>query len=483
MTKKKTVIDKLWKRMNVRGDVPSLQHSAEHIIRSLQDEQASVTDLTSLVLSDFAFSQKVLRLANSAMYRTMGGDVTTVSRAIMVLGVDTIEYLGLGLQLLNQFQSAAGSHEDARGVIKRAQMAAEFTRKMTIAHGSHPSEEAVLCTLMFQLARLLVVLYLEDEWARIQAKMAADLSLSESDACRQVLGATLEEIAEEAALQWNLPSEIRLCMQANLPAIDASTPQSHGEWLGAVAALSSNVASMMESNASEDEMADFVLQYTESLALDPIVVQEALEQTRALGWAIDSEQEAPAESASEPEFDKPQNAAAKLKAALEDIRAKAPSLVATSLTPWVVESIMNALNLKTGFMMLLHPESRRYVARFGFGPGIRERLPRFSFDAGFVPDIFHLVVTKKEPTLWLDVKRPSVSHRVPAWYTAEFPEARSVLLVPVHLQGKCIAMMCGSWGETLCSRELSLEETQALSALAGEISGSFERAAVARSSY
>src|SRR6185437_13478630 len=100
--------------------------------------------------------------------------------------------------------------------------------------------------------------------------------------------------------------------------------------------------------------------------------------------------------------------------------------------------------------------SRRYVARFGFGPGIRERLSRFSFDAGFVPDIFHLVVTKKEPTLWLDVRKPSVSHRMPAWYTTEFPEARSVLLVPVHLQGKCIAMMCGSWGETPCSRELSL---------------------------
>jgi hypothetical protein len=213
-------------------------------------------------------------------------------------------------------------------------------------------------------------------------------------------------------------------------------------------------------------------------------VQEALEQTQALGWAIDEEQEAPVASVSEPEFDKPQDAAARLEAALEDIREKAPSLVATSLTPWVVESIMNALNLKTGFMMLLHPESRRYVARFGFGPDIRERLPRFSFDAGFVPDIFHLVVTKKEPTLWLDVKKPSVSHRMPAWYTAEFPEARSVLLVPVHLQGKCIAMMCGSWGETQCSRELSLGEIQALSALAGEISGSFERAMSTRpSSY
>lgn len=480
MTRKKTVIDKLWKRMGVRGDVPSLQHSAEHIIRSLQDEQASVTDLTSLVLSDFAFAQKVLRLANSAMYRTMGGDVTTVSRAIMVLGVDTVEYLGLGLQLLNQFQSASDSREDAREVIVRAQMAAEFTRKMTIAHGTQPSEEAVLCTLMYQLARLLVVLYLEDEWARVQAKMAADPSLSESEACREVLGATLEEIAEEAAQQWNLPGEIRNCMQANLPALDASTPQSHGEWLGAVAALSSSVVSMMEADASDDEIALFVLQYTENLALDPMVVQEALEQTQALRATIESENEVPVASVSEPEFDRPHDSVARLEAALEEIRGKSAGLGTTALTPWVVESIMNALNLKTGFMMLLHPGTRRYLARFGFGPGIRERLDKFSFDAGFVPDIFHLVVTKKEPTLWLDVKKPSVSHRLPAWFTAEFPDARSVLLVPVHLQGKCIAMMCGCWGDTPCSRELSLGEIQALSALAGEISGSFERAMATR---
>ena len=116
MPKKTRILDKLWKQMTVRGDVPSLQYSAERIIRSLQNEQANVADLTALVLSDFSFSQKVLRLANSVMYRTIGGDVTTVSRAIMVLGVDTVEYLGLGLQLLNQFELAAGSREDARRI-------------------------------------------------------------------------------------------------------------------------------------------------------------------------------------------------------------------------------------------------------------------------------------------------------------------------------------------------------------------------------
>lgn len=483
MPKKTRILDKLWKQMTVRGDVPSLQYSAERIIRSLQNEQASVADLTALVLSDFSFSQKVLRLANSVMYRTIGGDVTTVSRAIMVLGVDTVEYLGLGLQLLNQFELAAGSREDARSVIRRAQMAAEFTREMTSEHGSHQSEEAVACTLMYQLARLLVILYLEDEWNQIQTLLVADPLLSESAACERVLGATLEEIAEEAAEHWRLPAEIRNCMQASLPAPDASTPQSHGDWLGAISALSSKVAAMMDAYASDDEIAEFVQQYTENLGLDQRQVQKALERVRATGGAIDSDQKIPPTTTAGLVFDKPHDAGTRLAAVLEEIRAKAPQLVATAITPWVVESIMKALNLKSGFMMLFQPESRRYIARFGFGVGIRERLSRLSFDAGFVPDIFHLVATKRAPTLWADIQEAGISHRVPAWYKKEFPETRSVLLVPVQLQGRCIAMMCGTWGETPCSQDLSPQETLGLSDLADEISRSFERAAVARSSY
>ena len=479
MATKKQTFDKLWKRMAARGDVPSLQYSAENIIRSLQDEDASVADLASLVLSDLSFSQKVMRLANSVMYRTMGGDVTTVSRAIMVLGVDTVEYLGLGLQLLTQFQGVAGNRKDALNAIRRAMMAAEFTREVTSERGSDLSEEAVVCTLMYQLARLLVILYLEDEWSKIQGRRAADPLLSESAACQQILGLSFEEIAAGAAAHWRMPDEIQRCMHANLPAPD-ELPQSHEDWLAAVVSVSSSVVAMMDANASDDKIAEFVLQYAEVLALDEENVQGALTQAHASAQAIDADREAQPTSANGPVFDKPQDAGSRLQAAFEEIHAKAPQCPAASVTPWVVESIMKSMNLKTGFMMLLHPESREYVARFGFGPGIRERVTRLSCSAGFVPDIFHLVATKGIPTLWVDVKESGVSHRMPSWYKAEFPETRSVLFVPVRLRGRCVAMLCGSWGETVCSQELSPQEAQTLSALADEISISFERSAAAR---
>ena len=470
---KDVVFKKLLSRMAARGDVPSLQYSADRLIQTLQSEQTHVADMTPLVLSDPALTQKVIRLANSAMYNATGGDVTTVSRAIMVLGVDAVEYLGLGLQLLSQFQSAVGSREDARVALKRALVAAEFTRSMTSECGSHLSEEAAVCTLMYPLARLLVILYLEDEWAQIQARLADDASLSENAACQQVLGVTFDEIAEQAAEHWGLPTKIRYSMRARLPEPD-SIPQSHEDWIGAIVSISSCVASMMESDASDEEISRFVLQYTDSLVLEGSNVQDALDMARASEQAVEAS-DVSLTSLDEPMFGKPRDAEARLAAALGEVHAKAPQLSASALVPWVVESIMNVLNLKEGFMMLLDPKSGRYEARFGLGPGVHERLSRLSCDARFVPDIFHLVATKGVPILFADVEDPGVKHRIPVWFTNEFPDAGSILLVPVCLHGRCLAMLCASWGEELCTQGLTPGEARSLSAFAEEISRCFAR--------
>lgn len=465
---KEAVFQKLLSQMAARGDVPSLQYSADRLVRTLQSEQTHVADMTPLVLSDPALTQKIIRLANSSMYNVTGVDVTTVSRAIMVLGVDAVEYLGLGLQLLSQFQSAVGNREDARVALKRALVAAEFTRSMTSECGSHLSEEAAVCTLMYPLARLLVILYLEDEWVAIQAGIAADASLSEAAACRQVLGVTFEEIADLVAGHWGLPTKISYSMRARLPEPD-SIPQSHEDWIGAIVSISSRVASMVESDASDDEISRFVLQYTDNLVLEGSNVQNALDMARASERVVSASDASLAER-DESGFGKPRDAEARLAAALDEVHAKAPRLSAASLVPWVVESIMNALNLKEGFMMLLDSKNGRYEARFGLGPGVHERLPRLSCEARPGPDVFHLVATKEVPILFADVEDPSVKHRIPSWFKNEFPGASSILLVPVCLHGRCLAMLCGTWGEEHCIQGLTPEEARSLSAFADEIS-------------
>ena len=51
--------------------------------------------MTRIVLSDPALTQRVLRLANSAMYSVFGRKINTVSKAVMVLGIESIGHLAM----------------------------------------------------------------------------------------------------------------------------------------------------------------------------------------------------------------------------------------------------------------------------------------------------------------------------------------------------------------------------------------------------
>ena len=78
------------------------------------------------------------------------------------------------------------------------------------------SEEAVVCTLMRQIGKLLVAFYLETEWDQLRRKAAAE-HISDSIACGALLGVTFEEIGIEAADRWRLPETIRTGMLTRDP--------------------------------------------------------------------------------------------------------------------------------------------------------------------------------------------------------------------------------------------------------------------------
>ncbi|MGT2430958.1 HDOD domain-containing protein [Cupriavidus basilensis] len=106
---------------------PTLQFCIDNVFKTLSSD-ISVGEMAAAVLSDFSLSQKVIRLANSAMYRSFGGEVTTVSRAILVLGVDAISHLTLGVQLLDYFSGVAINRPQASHELKQALIAGELTR-------------------------------------------------------------------------------------------------------------------------------------------------------------------------------------------------------------------------------------------------------------------------------------------------------------------------------------------------------------------
>ncbi|MBN3801088.1 HDOD domain-containing protein, partial [Burkholderia sp. Ac-20392] len=252
------LLDKLWARMNERGDFPLLSESLRATMAAMKNDDLDFTALVRVVLSDFALTQKVLRLANSAMYMAFGGNITTVTRALMVLGMDAVGHLVVGLKLVDHFHHSTPRRIDAKLELNRALLSGCVARKLTERAELRAGEEAVVCTLMRQVGKLLVVCYLDSEWDRIRRR-AAELNGDEAAACIDVLGVGFDEIGLEAAARWRLPDVIRAGMADHDHVVHADAfgnddddhdaghasddgPAARVRWLRAISRCSTDVA-------------------------------------------------------------------------------------------------------------------------------------------------------------------------------------------------------------------------------------------------
>src|SRR5471032_3405880 len=165
---KAELLDKLWGRMSERGDFPMLSQALRTTVSAMSDDDLDFTALVQVVLSDFGLTQKVLRLANSAMYISFGGNITTVTRALMVLGMDAVGHLVVGLKLVDHFHQSAPRRIDAKLELNRTLLCGTVARQVTEHSEFRASEEAVVCTLMRQIGKLLVAFYLETEWDQLR---------------------------------------------------------------------------------------------------------------------------------------------------------------------------------------------------------------------------------------------------------------------------------------------------------------------------
>lgn len=466
--------DTLWARMAQQGDFPTLQYCVDNIFKTLNSD-LSIGEMATSVLSDFSLSQKVIRLANSAMYRSFGGEVTTVSRAILVLGVEAISHLTLGIQLLDYFHGVAPKRPQAAKALQRALVAGEITRALSHAHGINEGEEAVVCTLMHHMSRLLLVFYFPEEWERVEAMCAAH-PMTENEATQEVLGVSLEEIAEVAARKWRLPGLIAHAMKPRTLSEDAVL-ETHADWLAAIAHVSSEAAVTMVREGTKESVEALLTSHARMLGLNATDVSVAVRQAEVLNTSIiESEASTPADGNAQ-HGPQPVDVLERLAQGLAEVQREGAGLSVSQLAPMVLETSMRALDFSRCFLMMLNPATKRFHARLGFGEGMREALPALSFEEGFVPDVFHFAGLSAKPLLIEDTFEPEVARRMPRWYRDAIPDARSVVLAPVKIRNRCIALIYGDWGNTRLPAAIGEAELEAIDALMQEIAAGVMRAA------
>ncbi|RQS72973.1 HDOD domain-containing protein [Burkholderia sp. Bp8963] len=486
-----TLLDKLWARMNERGDFPLLSESLRATMAAMKSDDLDFTALVRVVLSDFALTQKVLRLANSAMYMAFGGNITTVTRALMVLGMDAVGHLVVGLKLVDHFHQSTPRRIDAKLELNRALLSGCVARKLTEHVDLRAGEEAIVCTLMRQVGKLLVVCYLDTEWDRIRRR-AAELHGDEAAACIDVLGVGFDEIGLEAATRWRLPELVRAGMadDARLVALiggdapqdeandpdDGDNPASEVRWLRAVSRCSTEVAAALTMPASpqrDARIASVAQHYGAELDTSPDALIQIAEQLAREETSDTVMREIVELRANADAIARAGDTEACLEAGLADLRALPSEHVLTPVLALASESLLAGLAFTRTVMFVRHDDGS-FAARLGFGPGVDAALGQLRFDERFEPDVFHLAITNSVGIFIEQAQDPKMVKRLPAWYLDAFDDTHAFVLLPVRVDTSTVALLYGDWSGAQRARKISQQEMGVLNELARELSRFFK---------
>lgn len=191
--------------------LPPLPHVTVQVIRLVNDPRASTRDFERIIAQDAALASKVLRMANSAYYGG-NGRITTVSRAIAVLGMNAIRTIVMSLSFHAMVHARQRKSRFNRQEYWRHSLSTAIAgRVLARLKRSKWDEEIFVSGLLHDIGKLIADQFLPEEMDVFIARMAEFTSGSVEDILEletRTLGTTHVELGKYAARKWNLPEAI-----------------------------------------------------------------------------------------------------------------------------------------------------------------------------------------------------------------------------------------------------------------------------------
>ncbi|EGF33525.1 putative signal transduction protein [Oxalobacteraceae bacterium IMCC9480] len=453
----------LWTRVRQRGDLPGFSKVVSSILAAMRGEDDRDFNMASTVLSDPGLTQKVLRLANSPMYAVFGRDINTVSKAVVVLGTDAIGHLALGVKLIDGLSVASADSALARGEMEKAVLSGHIGRQVAAGASTRDAEEAVVCSMLHALGRMMVAFYLPEMWQQITTGGGMERA-------RHVLGLGLDQIGRMVALRWGLPNTLVDTLKDLYPsALDE--PLDHNAWLAAVSTMSLSCADVLFAEAPDSpELAAALARITEDyagmLGVDAsqllLAVETAQQAARDDGATASRPQRpagaAPVATAAAAVSGKPADAAQLLARGVADLRELSLTSSNAQLMTMALELLFKSLGFSHGALFQRIVKDGRYQARMCLGGKLQEIAARLTFEDAYQPDVFHAALANDKMIFVENARDPAFINKLPRWWKDALPTTRSFVVMPLTINRSPIGFLYGDWDMSVAPSKVEAAE-------------------------
>ncbi len=473
-------LDFLLHRMRHKSDFPALSDSVARIQRVASSEDDSIADLTNEILKDVALTNKLLRLVNSVQFAhsRRDGGVSTVSRAVSLVGFNAVRNMALSLVLLEHMQNRPQA-EQMREAFLRAMMAGCVAAELG---GAALAEQAFIGAVFQNLGRMLCTFYFAEEAAQIRDAQAQ--GITEEAAAQKALGLTLEDLGAGVARVWGLPEALQACIrtpQGDPPQRAPNKGVEHLRWVARAANESAAAMLLPDPPAVAQRLNQLATQYARTLELSAQAVAAATLRARqqlvAMAQALDLQVPGGTAAARLLQLPAPAQAAAPDLLAASELGAQATQPMAAVPHPlgepppavetaeilsagiqditnamvderfklndvlrMILETMLRALGARRIVFGLRDARSDVVTGRFGLGDDHETAVRALAVPLKATNDLFAAVCLKGADTLIRDATAAPMQERLPEWYRKGL-NAPSFLLLPLQVKGRPFALI------------------------------------------
>lgn len=189
--------------------LPVMPEVAQALIRTLGDDAADVTTVTTIIAKDPGLTATLLRMANSALFG-LSHSVDTLDSAVSVVGMAHIRARALSICMANAFEFPAGLD---RLKFWRGSMVCAGYAKWLASSIALDEQQAWLTGMMLRLGELVIAQRLPDTVERIEAQPCAPGERWQRE--RALSGFDEGQVAAEITRHWDFPQALVLALRSS----------------------------------------------------------------------------------------------------------------------------------------------------------------------------------------------------------------------------------------------------------------------------